>query len=357
MSSASKVAILYPHAFIELRIQTKRLFLLLAQPIFLFLLPQLIHGQTPDDVVRIDTSLVQLNVGVADRQGRPITDLQRNNFTVYEDDVRQNLLTFEPTTTPFSLALLLDTSGSTLSFRQNLKFAAWRFIDALALEDRVAVIGFNERTELLAKFTEDRKRIAWAIERAEGKGGTELYAALDYTLKQLAGEGKRRKAIIVLTDGLDTSMRNLDRAASANATTDEEAIAAIKPEANKALSAVLDVADKQGVTIFPLALPSGDPKRLPILTPQITAIYTAARARLETLARRTGGHVSDIRQLQDLARTYALVAADLRTLYTLSYQSSGGKERDGRWRKIRVDVDRRAHCSLEAWLLCTLIRL
>jgi VWFA-related protein len=297
-------------------------------------------GQTPDDVVRIDTSLVQLNIGVADRQGKPVTDLQSNNFRVYEDGVRQNLMSFESTTTPFSLAMLLDMSGSTLSFRQNLKFAAWRFVDALAPEDRVAVIGFNERAELLSRFTADRMQIGWAIERAEGRGGTELYAALGYALKQLAGEGKRRKAIIVLTDGLDTSMRNLDRAASAKAATDEEAVAAIKPESSRTLSSVLDAADRQGVTIYTLVLPSGDLKRLPLVSPQITGIYTAARARLEALARRTGGQLSDIRQLQDLARTYAAVAADLRTLYTLSYQSSGGRERDGKWREIRVDIDR-----------------
>ena len=135
-------------------------------------------------------------------------------------------------------------------------------------------------------------------------------------------------------------MRNLDRAASANASTDEAAVAAIKPEASKALSAVLDAADRQGVTIYPLALPSGDVKRLPMVSPQITAIYSAARARLDALARRTGGQVSDIRQLQDLAMTYAAVAADLRTLYTLSYQSSSGRARDGKWRAIRVDLDR-----------------
>ena len=297
-------------------------------------------AQTVDDVVRIDTSVVQLNIGVVDRKGKPITDLQRENFIVYEDGMRQNLMSFESTATPFSLALLLDMSGSTLGFRQNLKFGAWRFIDALAPEDRVAVIAFNERTELLTNFTADRQKIAWAIERADGRGGTQLYDALNYTLKKFAEEGRRRKAIVVLTDGLDTNMRNLDRTTSANVQTNEEAVAAIKPESSKALSTVLDAADRQGVTIYPLALPSGDLKRLPIVTPQITAIYTAARARLETLARRTGGQLSDIRQLQDLAKTYALVAADLRMLYTISYQASGARERDGRWRAIRVDIDR-----------------
>ena len=78
------------------------------------------------------------------------------------------------------------------------------FVDALTVEDRVAVVGFNDRAELLTKFTADRQQIGWAIERADGQGGTQLYTALDFALKQLAGEGKRRKAIIVLTDGLDT---------------------------------------------------------------------------------------------------------------------------------------------------------
>ena len=233
--------------------------------------------------MRIDTSLVQLNIGVADRQGRAVINLQRDDFAVYEDGVRQRVASFESSATPFSLAVLLDMSGSTITFRQNIKLAASRFVDALSPEDRVAVIAFNERTELLSKFTADRKSIAWAIERADGRGGTQLYTALDYTLKQLAGEGKRRKAIIVLTDGLDTSMRNFDRAATARATTDEEALAEIKPETSRALSTVLDAADRQGVTIYPLVLPSGDLKCLPIASPQLTGIYTAARTRLEAL--------------------------------------------------------------------------
>ena len=103
---------------------------------------------------------------------------------------------------------------------------------------------------------------------------------------------------------------------------------------------MLDAADRQGVTIYPLVLPSGDVKRLPFVSPQITAIYTAARARLDALARRTGGQVSEIRQLQDLAKTYMAVAADVRTLYTVAYQSSGARERDGRWRAIKVETDR-----------------
>ncbi|HYE65074.1 MAG TPA: VWA domain-containing protein [Pyrinomonadaceae bacterium] len=295
-------------------------------------------AQEPEDVVRVETSLVQLNVGVVDRQGRAITNLSRNDFTVYEDGVRQSIASFEPTAAPFSLVLLLDMSGSTLSFRATLKQAALRFIDALAPEDRVAVVAFNNKVEILTGFTSRRKKIANAIFIAEGKGETHFYKALNFALEQLAKEGKRRKAIVVMTDGLDTQMRNLDRASASHAQTDEEAVASIKPEASAALSAVLNAADRQGVTIYPLALPSGDPKRLPLPSPTITAIYRSARARMQMLAERTGGRLSEINRLEDLGRLYAEVAADLRTLYSIAYQPSGARARDGGWRSIHIEV-------------------
>ena len=82
--------------------------------------PQLAQGQNPDDVVRVETSLVQLNVGVVDRQGRPVTDLSRESFKIFEDGAPQTVASFETTAAPFSLALLLDVSGSTIGFRQQI---------------------------------------------------------------------------------------------------------------------------------------------------------------------------------------------------------------------------------------------
>ena len=296
--------------------------------------------EEPEDVITVESSLVQLNVGVVDRQGRAMTNLSRNDFAVYEDGVRQPIINFEPTQAPFSLVLLLDMSGSTLNFRSTLKMTALRFIDALAPHDRISVIAFNEKTDVLTDFTSDRKKIAYGIDIAEGKGTTELYKALDYALERLTKEQNRRKAIVVLTDGLDTQMRNHDRAASAKAKTDQEAIASVKPEASAALSGVLNAADRHGVTIYPLALPSGDPKRLPERDPRIMAIYTSARVRMQTLADRTGGRLNEIRRLEDLGRLYAEVAADLRTLYSIAYQPTSQRQRDGRWRAIRIDVSR-----------------
>ncbi len=288
--------------------------------------------------MRTDVSLVQLNVGVVDPRGRAITSLSRNDFTVYEDGIKQPIINFEPTDAPFSLVLLLDMSGSTVTFRQQLKQAAWRFLDSLAPEDRVAVIQFNAKIKSLAGFSRDRKKIAYAIQIADGTGETRLYDALKYALNELDKEGKRRKAIVVLTDGLDTQLRNSDRASGASAQSDAEAVASINAKAGSALNSVLTAADRQGVTIYPLALPSGDPKRLPLPDPTITGIYTAARTRLQSLADRTGGRLNDIERLDQMARLYVEVAADLRSLYTVAYQRRSDRARDGKWHEIRIEV-------------------
>ena len=299
-----------------------------------------VRAQDPDDVVRTETNLVQLNVGVVDPQGRAITSLSRNDFTVYEDGVRQQILNFDPADAPFSLVLMLDVSGSTLSFRPQFKQAALRFLDALAPDDRVSVVQFNEKVKMLTGFTTDRGKTAYAIDkRADGAGETHLYEALKFALAELDKEGRqRRKAIVVLTDGLDTQLRNLDRPLLAKVQTDQEAIGAIDPKASSALNSVLTAADRQGVSIFPLALPSGDPKRLPLPDPVITGIYSAARARLQILADRTGGRLNDIRRLDQMARLYAEVAAELRTLYTVAYQPSGERGRNGKWHEIKIEV-------------------
>src|SRR5205814_6525419 len=208
---------------------------------------------------------------------------------------------------------------------------------------RVAVIGFNSRCpKLQLPFSTDRRRMAYIIgvTLQAGKGETPLYDALKYSLKQLSHEEpRRRKAIVVLTDGLDTEARNNDRAIVGKAS-EADISSAIKPETNSRVISVLNDADRQGVTIFPLALPSGDPKRLPLPDPAITAMYNAARSRLQLLADRTGGRLHEIRRLDDLSRLYAEVAADLRKLYTVIYEPPKPATHVGKWRAIRIEIAR-----------------
>jgi VWFA-related protein len=293
-----------------------------------------------DDPVTVNTTLVRLNVGVVDRQGRPIVDLNRSSFTVYEDEVKQEISKFEPTVAPFSVVLMLDVSGSTIPLRQIITQAATRFLDALAPDDRVAVISFDEKTTQLTDFTTNRKDIAYAISIAKGRGKTKFYNALDFAFDKLKKEGSRRKAVVVLTDGVDTEFRDKDRETANRAKNTEEIATIIKPEANEKLNQLLNNADRLGVTIYPLALPSGDPKKLADPTPIQVAMYTAARQRLQILADRSGGSLNAINRLEDMGKLYAAVAAELRTLYSVEYESSNERPRESKWRKIRIEVNR-----------------
>ncbi len=291
-----------------------------------------------DDPIRVDSSVVRVNVGVVDERGRPITSLPRSSFTVYEDGVKQDISRFVAAPAPFSVVMMLDMSGSTRSFRQNIQMAASRFIDALAPDDRLAVVEFYSKVNLLNDFTTDRRTAFHSISVANGSGETDFYKGLLFALDKLSGEKNRRKAIVVLTDGVDTDAQDLDRKLLSNLK-DEQIASAIKPEMNEVLRRILERSDAQAVTIYPLALPTGDPARLADPTPRQVAMYTAARTRLKLVADRSGGTLNSIRRLEDMGYLYALVAADLRTLYTIEYQPSNDK-RDGKWREIKVAVDR-----------------
>ncbi|HSK73382.1 MAG TPA: VWA domain-containing protein, partial [Pyrinomonadaceae bacterium] len=216
--------------------------------------------------------------------------------------------------------------------------SAFNFIDSLAPDDRIAVIEFYDKVNVLNEFTSNRKTIANSINVANGRGKTQLYKALDIALEKLALEGNRRKAIIVLTDGVDTAVRDSDRSFLENVK-ENEILTAINPENNEPLNRVLSRAHTQGVTIFPLALPTGDPAKLAEPTPIQIAMYSAARSRLQTLADRTGGTLNAINRLEELGKFYAIVAADLRALYTIEYQPTNDK-RDGKWRAIKIETNR-----------------
>jgi len=292
-----------------------------------------LYGQD-DDPIKIDSSIVRLNVGVVDHKGKAVTDLQKESFEIFEDGQQQQITRFEPSSAPFSVVILLDMSGSTLGFRPVIKQSAARFIDALAPDDRVAVVEFNDKVSLRNDFTSNRGVIFNSINVANGQGHTQLYKALDFALDKLSKENSRRKAIIVLTDGADTDLKDKDRTLL-DGVRDDLVPTTIHPETNDTLVRILTRTDGQGVTIYPLALPTGDPAKLADPTPRQVAMFTAARARLQIVADRTGGTLHTINRLEEMGRMYAQVAAELRTLYTIEYQPANDK-RDAKWRAITI---------------------
>jgi Ca-activated chloride channel family protein len=295
-----------------------------------------------DEVIRVDSAIVRLNVGVVDRTGRPVTALDRTNFRIFEDGIEQRILSFEPSAAPFSVVLILDMSGSTLTFRDTIRSSALRFITALDPADRIAVVEFYDKVNLLNDFTTNRDRVLNSIKVANGRGKTQLFRAIDFSLDRLAREGNRRKAIIVLTDGVDSAARDLDRALIEKFR-DNDPTQVLRAD-NEILNRVLSKSDRQGVTIYPLALPTGDPSKLAAPSPIQIALYTTARERLGILAQRTGGEMTTINRLEEMGLLYSQVAANLRALYTIEYQSTNTR-RDGKWRTITIETDDPAFIS------------
>ncbi|MDT5060813.1 MAG: Ca-activated chloride channel [Acidobacteriota bacterium] len=159
----------------------------------------------PQDVetIKIETNLVTVPVIVSDRSDKYVADLKQEEFTVYEDGVKQDISFFETVTTPFHVVLMLDTSASTQEKFGQIQQAAIAFTEQLQKEDRVKVISFDDRVRDLCDFTSDRAVLQWAIRDTRQGQGTKLYDAMRAGLNALQ-RIKGRKAIVIFTDGVDS---------------------------------------------------------------------------------------------------------------------------------------------------------
>jgi hypothetical protein len=158
------------------------------------------------DVVRIDTAFVSVPVSVLDRQGRFVPDLQQKDFRVFENGVEQPIAYFEPTEKPFTVALLLDTSASTRFHLWEIKEAAIAFAKQLRPQDRVLVVAFSDEVLLLTEATGDLNVVSSVIEaNANAGSSTRLYDAVNLVVNERLNKIQGRKAIVLFTDGVDTS--------------------------------------------------------------------------------------------------------------------------------------------------------
>src|SRR4029079_12756565 len=170
------------------------------------------------DVVRVDTQLVSVPAVVTDNTGRPVSGLKQENFKLLEDGQPQTITNFGTTDAPFEIALLLDTSGSTREDVGLIRDAANAFINALRAVDRVSVVAFNQAqtvnepiatVEVLAPLTSDRTELTKAIGNLGSSNGTPYYDALgrvaDSVFRDPVTDQVRRRAIVALTDGVDSA--------------------------------------------------------------------------------------------------------------------------------------------------------
>jgi VWFA-related protein len=276
------------------------------------------------DVVRVDTELVTLNVSVIDRgTNRGLKGLAQSDFKLFEDGAQQQIAHFESASAPFNLILLIDLSTSTQEKIGLVREAALRFVNAARPADRIGIITFANKFVVVSPPTNDREELRARInEIQQPKGSTKLYDALAFAMDEATKTAKdsRRNAIILMSDGLDSTLPNVSGEGSK--TSYDEVLSQVREFDGVLYTLWLDT------TYEPLS----------VLDIQ-DETFDLAYDRMKELAEAGGGVFYEVEKLEDLADAYERVVADLGTVYSLSYRPTN-KGRDGKWRAIRVAIAR-----------------
>jgi Ca-activated chloride channel family protein len=271
-------------------------------------------AQQPRDqpAFRSGVDLVSLNVTVTDGESRYVTDLTPEDFELFEDGAAQEISFFTPTQLPIALALLMDASQSMTEKMATAHEAAVGFAERLRPEDLGSIIKFDSRVEILQGFTGSIDELITAIRRTTPGGSTSLYNAIYISLKELgkieatSSEEIRRQAVVVLSDGDDTSsLVDFDE--------------------------VLELAKRSNTVIYAIGLRSGDGRN--------RRGFREADFVLRQLSQETGGRAFFPEQLEDLSDIYQRISDELSSQYSLGYISKNPMQ-DGKYRRIVVRVDR-----------------
>ena len=314
------------------------------------------------DIIKVNTTLVTIPVSVMDRDGRYVPNLNKNDFRIWEDGAEQDVAFFASVEKPFSVFLVLDTSPSTKFRLEDIQDAAITFVNQLRSDDKVMVVSFNNDIKVLSELTTDRVKLQRAIMKAHTDNGTRLYDALDMLMNQYMNRVPGRKAIVLFTDGVDTTSRYADYRSTA-----------------------LD-AEELDALIYPVRyntqmdLMGGYPQLPPDVWGQILGgIFGGGRRRgggggggggrgggggnwpnrgddyglaeqyLRQLATSTGGRMYDADTTQNMSYAFANVAEELRRQYSLGYyprrQPQPGERRQIRVRTNQMNLAVRARDS------------
>ncbi len=321
-----------------------------------------------DEVIKVDTQLVDVPLAVTTPAGIPLKGLKATNFTVYEDGKRQDIVDFSAASEPFEVALVLDTSGSARSDLPLIQRAAREFIASLRPGDRVAVIAFNtdRRTsqafavgEVLTPLTGDREKLKAAIDNAKTSNGTPYYDSMLQVAEKIfsqrpAEEFRGRRALVALTDGVDSSSvvdfqlvkESLGQVGVISFFIQvdtqeyfEESLLGDCQSAMRFSSAQIrryykTIASKgknmEKATNF---CQLGDFERLAISK----RLYDVAEQEMNDLAKSSGGKVFPVGDLSEARTAFKSVAEEIGTKYTIGYYPTNEKK-DGTVRKIKVEV-------------------
>ncbi len=293
-----------------------------------------------DDTIRLRAEEVLLNVTVTDSSGRQITSLKRDDFIIAEDNERQDITSFLVSSVPVNVVLMLDASGSVAGEIDSIKKAAMRFVAGLGAEDQISLIKFHTDVELIQDWTSKaddvRHAVSWRFKPgmvmdrngSYAPGSTSLYDALYATAEDQLAKVEGRKAIILLTDGDDTSSK----------LTYEKALSAVVKSGavvfviSKARAIMKAINDQYGGTVGKVFGTANAARTF-------SARLERAELMMTNLSRRTGGQIFSPLEDKQMESVYGEVARELKNQYIITYVSKNG-ERDGRLRQVRVYLAR-----------------
>lgn len=263
-------------------------------------------SQPKDQTIRVDVDLVLLNVTVTDPYNRLVTGLERDNFRLFEDKAEQEVQHFSSEDVPISIGVIFDMSGSMSNKVDKARQAALQFFRTSNPQDEFLLVGFNDRAQLISRFTTSVEELQTRLMYTGAKGRTALMDAIYLGLSQMRGARNAKKALLIISDGADNHSRY-----------NENDIKNFVREADVQL---------YGIGIYePFGSRGRSPEEL------------SGPALLSELTEMTGGRTFSVVNLNELPDIASKISMELRNQYVLGYRPSN-RDRDGKWRKVQVKL-------------------
>lgn len=323
-------------------------------------LPSAVPTQTPVDdgeVIKVETNLVTMPVSVLDRDGRFISGLQQNDFKIFENGVEQKLDYFQSVEQPFTVIMLIDVSPSTKFKIDEIQNAAITFIDKLRSGDRVMVVAFDQDVQVMCPPTNNRYELRNAIRSVQFGDGTSLYEAVDYVIGQQMRQIQGRKAVVLFTDGVDTTSRSASYESTLRDTEEVDALfytirydtssdsygGGSYPQPPTRAGGRVTIGDILGAILM------GGNVNVGRGGTASQADYQKGKRYLETLASSSGGREFEAQSIYNLDAAFSGIAEELRRQYSLGYYpetvGSAGERKQIKIRVMRPNVVVRAKNS------------
>ncbi len=312
-----------------------------------------------DEVIRVETNLVTMPVSVLDRDGRFISGLQQRDFRIFENGVEQKIDYFQSVEQPFTVVLMIDVSPSTEFKIDEIQNAASAFVNQLRPSDRVMVIAFDQDVHVLCPPTTNRNQMRSAIYSTQFGNGTSLYEAIDDVIRRQLSRIEGRKAVVLFSDGVDTTSRRAGYNDTLQATEEVDALFyTIRYDTSADMgvgsggrggyppprTGRVTLADILAGIILGGTMNTGSGRG-----GSSQADYARGKAYLEALANNSGGRSFEAKSIYNVDAAFSGIAEELRRQYSLGYYpESVGTVGDRRQIKIRVmrpDVVVRAKTS------------